>query len=274
MNLSVQPNDAVQFRIRHEDDELLVVEKPSKLVTQPGLGHEEDTLLNGLFAKFGAKLQNLGKDRDFGLLHRLDRETSGLLVVALRGNTYDRLREMFEKREIAKYYWAVVQPAPKHQSGVIRKPIAEYEADDRRVRKLARVSSAGKPAVTAYRVLSSSNLGAVVECRAVTGRLHQIRVHMQAIGCPIVGDGLYGPRGGGGVGGRLSLHAHRLKFVHPATGGVIDIDTPWPKDMKNVLGRLRLQRPDVPASPGVERPKEVDRDAILDEDAGVGEDEA
>ncbi|MFZ4575960.1 MAG: RluA family pseudouridine synthase [Phycisphaerales bacterium] len=271
INLSVRPNAHVQYRVRYEDDELLVVEKPAKLVTQPGLGHEEDTLLNGLFFKCGATLQNLGKTRDFGLLHRLDRETSGLLVVALRARTYDRLREMFEQREIAKYYWAVVQPPPNRPTGVIRRPIAEYEADDRRVRKLARVSSGGKPAVTAYRVLNASNLGAVIECRAVTGRLHQIRVHMESIGSPIVGDGLYGPRVANA--GRLALHAHRLKFVHPATGVVVDVDSPWPKDLKAAISRLRLQRPETVASTGVERPEKVDSDAVLDEDPGVGEDQ-
>jgi len=271
LNLSITPNEAINFKIHFEDDDLIIIEKPARLVTQPGLGHEHDTLLNGLFARHGAKLQNLGKSRDFGLLHRLDRETSGLLVVALRPRAYDGLRKAFEERRISKYYWAVVQPAPKHESGVIRKPIAEYEADNRRVRKLARVSSAGKPAVTAYRVISKSGLGAVVECRAVTGRLHQIRVHMEAIGAPIVGDGLYGPRGGPAAS-RLALHAHRLKFEHPVTGDVIDVRTGWPKDLRGVLSRLKLKRPD--DSGGVDGGKKVDGDAVLDEDSLVGENES
>lgn len=273
INLSVHPNEAVSFKIHHEDEDIVVVEKPAKMVTQPGLGHEQDTLLNGLFARFGTKLQNLGKTRDFGLLHRLDRETSGLLVVALRPRAYDAMREMFEAREVSKYYWAVVQPAPKRESGVIRRPIAEYEADNRAVKKLARVSSGGKQAVTAYRVLNASPLGAVVECRAMTGRLHQIRVHMECIGSPIYGDGLYGPRGTF-TGTRLALHAHRLRFKHPVTGEVIDVDSPWPKDLRTALSRLRLKRPDADDSSGVKRPKEIDSDAVLDEDPGVGEDHA
>lgn len=271
MNLSITPNDEISFKIHFEDDDLLVLEKPARLVTQPGLGHEHDTLLNGLFARHGAKLQNLGKSRDFGLLHRLDRETSGLLVVALRPRAYDGLRAAFEERNISKYYWAVVQPAPKRESGVIRKPIAEYEADNRRVRKLARVSSAGKPAITAYRVLQGSPLGAVVECRAVTGRLHQIRVHMESVGAPIVGDGLYGPRGGPAAS-RLALHAHRLKFEHPVSGENVDVTTVWPKDLRGVLARLKLKRPD--HSVGIEGGKKIDRDPVLDEDSFVSEDES
>lgn len=271
MNLSITPNESINFKIHFEDEDLIVVEKPARLVTQPGLGHEHDTLLNGLFARHGAKLQNLGKNRDFGLLHRLDRETSGLLVIALRPRAYDGLRAAFEERMISKFYWAVVQPEPKRTSGVIRRPIAEYEADNRRVRKLARVSSSGKPAITAYRVLERSPLGAVVECRAVTGRLHQIRVHMDAIGSPIVGDGLYGPRGGVSAS-RLALHAHRLKFDHPHTGACIDVKTAWPKDLRGVLSRLKLGRP--VESGGIESGKKIDGHAILDEDAFIGEDES
>lgn len=282
MNLSVEPNDAVSFKIHHEDDDVIVVEKPARMVTQPGIGHEQDTLLNGLFARHGAKLQNLGKSRDFGLLHRLDRETSGLLIVALRPRAYDALREMFERREIAKFYWAIVQGVPDPDSGVIRLPIAEYEADNRKVKHLARVSSGGKPAVTAYRVLSSGPAGALVECRAVTGRLHQIRVHLKAIRCPIYGDGLYGPRGVK-TASRLALHAHRLKFLHPVTGMMLDVTTGWPRDLKQLMTRLKLTRPGEPSSyggaerlesSGVESPQEIDGDPILDEDAGVGEDES
>ena len=117
--------------------------------TQPGKGHERDTLLNGLFAAFGPQLQNLGRARDFGLLHRLDRQTSGLLIVGLRPRSYDALRGQFEKRAIKKFYWALASRTPKKPSGVIRRPILE-EADEK---KTARISSAGKPSVTAYRGL-------------------------------------------------------------------------------------------------------------------------
>lgn len=273
---SVEPNESVSFRVLHEDDDVVVVDKPPHLVTQPGLGHEDDTLLNGLFSRWGDKLQNLGRARDFGLLHRLDRETSGVLVVALRPRAYDALRLAFAERQIAKYYWAVSTEMPNRPSGVIKRPIAEYESDRRNGKKLARISSSGRMAVTAYRVIASSPLGCLIECRAITGRLHQVRVHLQSIGAPISGDGFYGPKRRG-VGARLALHAHRISFTHPVTGETLDVRSPWPKDLKSLLTTLKLPRPDLmpPTAPSiaVEGPQEIDDDSIGDEHASAGESE-
>ncbi len=249
--LSIQPNERVTFAIRHQDAALLVADKPAHLVTQPGKGHERDTLLNGLFARWGTQLQNLGASRDFGLLHRLDRETSGLLVVALTTGAYDALREAFESRAVRKFYWAVTSKAPSPPEGVIERPLAEFEGEPRGARgpragamKLARVSARGKDAATAYRVIQSAPHGALVECRPITGRLHQVRVHLESIGCPIVGDGLYGGSTERGSGTRLALHAHRLVFPHPATGAAVDVRSPFPKDLRALLTRLKLARPD------------------------------
>lgn len=243
--LTIEPNAAVTLRIAYEDELFVVVEKPAGLVTQPGLGHERDTLLNGLFSRYGATLQNLGKDRDFGLLHRLDREASGLLIVPLRAGAYDALRAQFVSRGVRKFYWAVVGASPKAAQGVIRKPIDEYTSTvrgGRHGKKLARVSSAGKPAVTAYRVIEASPLGALLECRAATGRLHQVRVHLASIKCPIIGDGLYG---GEHTGARMALHAHRLVFKHPVSGEEIDVRSKYPNDLKGVLRRLKLKTPTI-----------------------------
>jgi 23S rRNA pseudouridine1911/1915/1917 synthase len=260
---SVEPNERVKFRILHEDEHLLVVDKPSQLVTQPGLGHDYNSLLNGLFAKFGNKLQKLGRDRDFGLLHRLDKETSGLLIVALMPDAYDGLRKAFEDRAIRKYYWAISSQTPSSPSGVIRRPIAEAGGEGQRRapsnrrdrsntaenagKKLARVAASGRPAVTAFRVIESSPLACLLECRAVTGRLHQVRVHLESIGCPILGDDLYAPEAVRKAGPRLALHAHRLVFEHPVTGATIDVESPWPPDLRKILTRLRLKRPESPA---------------------------
>ncbi len=271
--LSIQPNDKVTFKIRFEDDHLMVVEKPPHMVTQPGLGHVDDSLLNGLYALHGTKLQKLGKVRDFGLLHRLDRETSGLLLVALKGTAYDELRRQFEEREIRKYYWAVVEGELKKPMGLVNKPILEASGKDSRENKtrakLARITSAGKPSQTAYRVLSSNSAASVVECRPLTGRLHQVRVHMDAIGASILGDDLYGPASVGNASSRLALHAHRIVFKHPATGHEIDIESPWPSDLKRLLTRLKLPRPDtaLQSHPGVrtiKRDKEIDSDSVSD----------
>ncbi len=251
----------------------MVVEKPPHMVTQPGLGHVDDSLLNGLYALHGTKLQKLGKVRDFGLLHRLDRETSGLLLIALRGTAYDELRRQFEEREIRKYYWAVVEGELKKPMGLVNKPILETSGKDSREgknrAKLARITSAGKPSQTAYRVLSSNSAASVVECRPLTGRLHQVRVHMDAIGASILGDDLYGPASVGNASNRLALHAHRIVFKHPATGDEIDIESPWPSDLKRLLARLKLPRPDaaLQSHPGVrtvKRDKEIDSDGIGD----------
>jgi 23S rRNA pseudouridine1911/1915/1917 synthase len=273
---SVEPNEAVTFKIRFEDEHLLVVDKPAHMVTQPGLAHTDDSLLNGLFALHGTRLQNLGKDRDFGLLHRLDRETSGLLIVGLTRTTYDHLRQQFEDRKIRKYYWAVVEGELTKPVGLVNKPIIETSGRDSRENKmrakLARISGAGKPSQTAYRVLSHNLAASVVECRPLTGRLHQVRVHMDAIGASILGDDLYGPARVGNACNRLALHAHRVVFTHPVTGEEIDVQSPWPSDLKSLLRRLKLPRPDAAGQshPGVRRLKsteEVDGD-------GVGDDEA
>ncbi len=240
---SIEPNPKITYTQRFRDEHLLVVDKPARIVTQPGLGHDRSSLQNGLFADFGNELQQLGAKRDYGLLHRLDRETSGLLIVALTANAYDALRNAFEERHIKKFYWAACKKAPTPLTGVIRMPIVEVSAksdNSPRPVKLARLSAKGRPAVTAYRTLATSDLGALVECRPVTGRLHQVRVHMDAIGCAILGDDFYAPAGVASAAPRLALHAHRVVFTHPITGATIDISSPMPRDLRAVITKLRL----------------------------------
>jgi 23S rRNA pseudouridine1911/1915/1917 synthase len=245
---TIQPNPDVTFKARYQDDHVIVVQKPPHVVTSPGLGHESDSLLNALFATHGQQLQALGKARDFGLLHRLDKDTSGLVMIALTKDAYDNLRAVFEQRDVAKYYWAVTKNRPNGDMGVIRKPLIEYEGKvkgDSRNKKLARISAAGKPAVTAWRVIDSSHQATLLECRAVTGRLHQLRVHLDSINCPILGDEFYGPSNLRRVSPRLALHAHRITFPHPVTGERIDVRTNWPQDLKGLLKTMKLKRPDV-----------------------------
>lgn len=265
MQFSITPNERITFKIHYEDDDIIVVDKAARLVTQPGLGHQFDTLMNGLFARHGQLLQNLGKSRDFGLLHRLDRQTSGLVLIALRPNSYDALREAFEKRCVRKYYWALTARAPKRASGLIRRPILEAQGE----KKLAKISPAGKPALTAYRLLQQSTRAALLECRLVTGRLHQIRVHLQSIGCPILGDNFYAAKVVAAAAPRLALHAHRLVFKHPTTGQTIDVQSPWPKDLSPLLRRMALDKPS--ASTSVESVHEVGDDGVSDEEAPISE---
>lgn len=245
--LSIEPNERITFGVRYEDDELAIVEKPGRVVTNPGKGHEKDSLLNGLFARWGPVLQNMGKAREFGLLHRLDRETSGLVIVAFRPGAYDNLRAQFDERSIEKYYWAITAKTPNEPTGVLRKSIIEEEVRQSKyaVKKLARISRDGRPALTAYRVLESSDLGALLECRAVTGRLHQVRVHLNSIGCAIVGDREYGSRLVRQGAPRLALHAHRLVLKHPTTGEPLDVRSQFPRDLRSTLRRLGLSLPEM-----------------------------
>jgi 23S rRNA pseudouridine1911/1915/1917 synthase len=240
--LSIEPNESITFGVRYADDDVLVIEKPARVPTQPGKGHQTDTLMNGLFARYGNALQNMGKARDFGLLHRLDRDTSGLLIVALRPSAYDALREQFHQRKVRKFYWAICSGAPREPQGVVRLSLAETEGGQENTnrQKLAHVSRTGKPAITAYRVLDQSPMGCLIEARPVTGRLHQVRVHLEAIGCPILGDAFYGPKRARSAAARLMLHSHRLVFAHPRTGETLDIHTAWPRDMRRMLRDLRL----------------------------------
>ena len=243
----IQSNERVTFSIKYEDNDLLVVEKPTRVVTQPGVGHEHDTLLNGLFVKYGKQLQQLGQARDYGLVHRLDRETSGVMLVALTAQAYDGLRKQFEERKINKYYWALCHKAPRESQGVIRRPILEQLKRKNRytsIRK-ASISNAGKAAVTAYRVISESHKAALIEARPVTGRLHQVRIHMDLIGSAVLGDKLYGPNIVKHASPRLALHAHRIVFTHPIKEERMDIRTKWPKDLRTTLNRLDVPRPDL-----------------------------
>ena len=245
------PNERVTFGILHEDADLLVVTKPGGIVTQPGVGHEHDTLLNGLFARYGERLAQVGQRRDYGLVHRLDRETSGVLAVALSVRAYDGLRALFEAREIRKFYWAACIKGPREDDGVVKRAIAEKvrRLDKYRSEKTAQLiraggaSGGGKAAITAWRVLQRTDLGALIEARPVTGRLHQVRVHLASIGAPVAGDAVYGPNHAEAASKRLALHAHRLSFEHPITGEAIDARAPWPRDLTNVLKRMDLDKP-------------------------------
>lgn len=242
MNLSIEPNERVTFKVRFEDEHLLVVEKRARLATVPGKAHASDTLLNGLFARYGTRLQNVGKSREFGMMHRLDKPTSGLVLVAMSPESYDALAELFRNREMAKFYYAITRRAPaKLPTGTINRPILE----EMKNMKLARIASSGKPALTAYKLVEQGHAATLLECRAVTGRLHQVRVHLASIGCAILGDDLYANDTVSGAASRLMLHAHRLAFTHPLTGQQVDVRAPLPRDFVATLKRVGLSKPEL-----------------------------
>jgi 23S rRNA pseudouridine1911/1915/1917 synthase len=219
------------LRIVHEDAELIVVDKPAGLVVHPGAGVPDRTLMNALLAH----APQLGAVPRAGIVHRLDKDTSGLLVVAKTVEAQAHLAQQLAERSVRRVYLALVQGDPP-ASGRIDAPVGR----DARARTRMAVTHRGKPARTAYRVLERFGRAALVECRLETGRTHQIRVHFQHIRHPLVGDTVYrrGTRHGIAFP-RQALHAAELSLKHPRTGEVLSWKAPLPKDMKRLLEDLR-----------------------------------
>ena len=235
--LSIFPNARVSYEIIRETADYLVVYKPAGLATQPGKSHMKDTLLNGVFNRFGPQLQNLGKRRDFGLLHRLDLATSGLVLVGLSIDGYDALRAQFESRTIKKRYLACVH-GHLSQKLSIKKPIREVR---RKGEKWAQVGPHpnAQPAHTEVEPKFSRGGLSLVDCHLITGRLHQIRIHLASEGLPVIGDRKYGgtrPTPPGFGPRAIGLHAYRLAFRAPSTGKRVVVQCPMPPNME-VLAR-------------------------------------
>jgi 23S rRNA pseudouridine1911/1915/1917 synthase len=227
--------EPVDIVVRHADADVVVVAKPAGLVVHPGAGHEHGTLVSGLLDRF-PELEGVGDRFRPGIVHRLDRETSGLLVVARSARAYDALVAQLSGRTVDRRYQALVWGVPAARRGVVDAPIGRSET--RRTRMAVR--SEGRPARTAYSVERTwtTPLVAQVECRLETGRTHQIRVHLAAIGHPIVGDAAYrGVRDSVPLH-RPFLHAGVLAFDHPATGERLRFDEPLPPDLLAVLAGL------------------------------------
>jgi 23S rRNA pseudouridine1911/1915/1917 synthase len=240
---------AIPLDIRYEDEHLLVLEKPAGLVVHPAPGNPEGTLVNALLAHCGDSLPGIGGVKRPGIVHRLDKETSGLMVVAKSDLAHQKLSADFAARRIERAYWAVVWGLPFPREGEIVGNIGRSSADRK---KMAVVRSGGKEAVTRYRVLRAfGTAAALVECRLATGRTHQIRVHLSERGHPLVGDPVYG--GGAsrrrrqGLGAaaemvasfpRQALHAYLLGFEHPATAAHLSFESVMPKDMQDLVAVL------------------------------------
>jgi 23S rRNA pseudouridine1911/1915/1917 synthase len=239
------PDPGVRFDVVFEDAHLVVVDKPAGLVVHPARGHREATLVHGLVARPG--WPHLGPDpRDPegalrpGVVHRIDRGTSGLLVVAKTAAAREGLKALFARHDIEREYVAIV--AGEARDATIDTPHGRHPTD--RVRMTSR--SGARRAITHVRVVERLAGATVVACRLETGRTHQIRVHLaEVLGTPIVGDPLYGRPPRGLVGevwrelGRQALHAARLGFVHPVTGAPVAWESPLPEDLERALARLR-----------------------------------
>lgn len=243
--LSLAADNSVEFGIVYEDAELLVIDKPASLVVHPAPGHYSATLVHGLLAHLGEQLAQVGDSLRPGIVHRLDKGTSGLLVVAKTDTAYAHLRKQFEPpRTISRSYLAVTFRLPKKlESGLIDLPIGR----DPNNRKKMSVVETGREAKTAFRMQRQMRKGYLIECELETGRTHQIRVHLAAHNAGIVGDPLYGqaesnlePRHRVAVEqlGRQALHARKLSFIHPTTSEVLSFESALPQDLLELIDVL------------------------------------
>jgi 23S rRNA pseudouridine1911/1915/1917 synthase len=222
--------------IVHADPDVIVVDKPAGLVVHPGSGHPSGTLVNGLLARY-PELAAVGDRARPGIVHRLDKDTTGLLVVARTPGAYEALVGALGRREVERDYVALVWGHPEAARGVIDAPLGRSA---RKVTKMA-VTVEGKEARTRYdvqRTYGDPVAAALLDCRLETGRTHQIRVHLAAIGHPVVGDRDYGGVRPGLGAARPMLHAQRLAFVHPGSGERVTFTSPLPEDMAAVLAEL------------------------------------
>ena len=237
---------AIPLSVVHEDGSLIVLDKPAGLVVHPAPGNPDRTLVNALIAHCGAALSGIGGVRRPGIVHRLDKDTSGLIVAAKSDVAHQDLVRQFAARRIRRVYRAVVWGVPSPPRGEIAGNIGRHPVNRK---KLAVVARGGKPALTRYRVLRALGARAsAIECRLATGRTHQIRVHMAERGHPLFGDPLYGrgPRTGrdeaaaeaGRRLGRQALHAARLGFRHPESGELLEFESALPSDMLALIESL------------------------------------
>jgi 23S rRNA pseudouridine1911/1915/1917 synthase len=230
-----EADPSIAVVVRHEDDDVVVIAKPAGLVVHPGAGHPEGTLVNGLLARY-PEIADVGDPARPGIVHRLDRDTSGLLVVARSAAAYEGLVEMLAAHDVERRYDALVWGVPDAPRGVIDAPIG------RSVRRPTRMSvrEGGRGARTAYEVIGTFREPSVarLECRLETGRTHQIRVHLQAIGHPVVGDAAYGGQRRAVALDRPFLHAGGLAFAHPVSAEPITVEEPLPPELVELLDRL------------------------------------
>jgi len=251
------PDDAVPaaedmpLDIRFEDADLVVVDKPAGLVVHPAPGNSGGTLVNALLAHCGDSLAGIGGVKRPGIVHRLDKDTSGLLVVAKTEAAHQALSRDFAARAIERAYTAIVWGVPLPPSGEIAGNIGRSPVNRKKMAVVR--ETRGKPAITRYRVIRPFGPHAsLLECRLLTGRTHQIRVHLAHIGHPLIGDPVYGTRAGRGAARlgtagaaiaafpRQALHARLLGFTHPATGDALRFESDLPRDIVMLVSNLEL----------------------------------
>ena len=229
--------EKIPLKVVHEDDSLFVIDKPVGLVVHPGAGHQKGTLVNALLGR-GSSLSSVGGALRPGIVHRLDKDTSGLLLVAKTNAAHRKLQAQFAERSLTKIYLALVRGPIDFEEGRVEAPLGR-DAKVRRKVGVARQGE-GREALTHYRVLRRFRHATLLEVRIVTGRTHQIRVHMKHLGHPVAGDALYGgPREAGEP--RLALHAAKIEFRHPKTGKIMKFESPIPAEMKAMIEKAEKE---------------------------------
>jgi 23S rRNA pseudouridine1911/1915/1917 synthase len=230
----IKPQE-IPLEVVYEDDDLLVVNKSAGMVVHPAAGHHDDTLVNALLARYPALQETEGDTRP-GIVHRLDRDTSGLLLVAKNIHTQAALIDQMKEHKIEKRYLALVEKVVSLDQGSIDAPIGR---DPRHRQQMTIAVTEGREARTHFRVLQRFARHTLLLIQLETGRTHQIRVHLKAIGYPVVGDPVYGsgnPHRGFTLH-RQFLHAYQLKFAHPTTGKVLALEAPLPDDLQEILAQ-------------------------------------
>ena len=225
----------IPLDIVYEDDDVIVVNKPVGLVVHPAPGHPDGTLVNALLYHCGESLSGINGELRPGIVHRIDRDTSGLIIAAKNDRAHLALSKQLQDHTLARVYEAVVVGNLREDSGTVNAPIGRHPVDRK---KMAVEPRNGRPAVTHWRVLARYPGYTHVECRLETGRTHQIRVHMASIGHPLLGDTVYGSKKPWpGLAGQC-LHARKLRFLHPATGQPVELECPLPDWFEKVLKQL------------------------------------
>jgi 23S rRNA pseudouridine1911/1915/1917 synthase len=222
--------EAIPLDILFEDDDLIVINKPAGLVVHPGAGHREHTLVNALLHHCSTLSGIGGKERP-GIVHRLDKDTSGCLVVAKNDESHRGLSIQFAERAVEKIYLALVSEKLRRSAGVIEKKIGRHRVHRQR---MSVTSERGRAARTEYRVLRLSEQASLVECKLHSGRTHQIRVHLHHLGHPVLGDKVYAPKLTGKFP-RQMLHAWKLGFRHPRMGEWRTFEAPLPDDFAEAM---------------------------------------
>ncbi len=232
--IDVQPQD-IPLDVVYEDSDVIVVNKPVGLVVHPAPGHPDGTLVNALLYHCGNSLSGINGELRPGIVHRIDRDTSGLIIAAKNDRAHLALAAQLQDHSLARTYEAVAVGGLKEDSGTVDAPIGRHPVDRK---KMAVDRKNGREAVTHWSVLARYPGYTHLECRLETGRTHQIRVHLASIGHPLLGDTVYGAKKPvPGLAGQC-LHARRLRFVHPSTGEPVELECPLPDWFQEVLRKI------------------------------------